>query len=185
VPRAWFEFAACLAVIGYAGYQLTRYADAMAEKLRLSSSWAGLVLLASVTSLPELMAGASAATVAAAPDIAVGDVIGSSVFNLFLLALSDLLLRRGSLYAHASRGRIVSAAAGIVLLAIVMVGTLFVALVTATHGARRRPHGRVQAGRDTTRQWIVSTCRSTVSVSGASLPSTTTVTLGSISSDCM
>lgn len=122
--RAWLEFAACLAVIGYAGFNLTRYADAIAEKTRLSASWTGLALLATVTSLPELMTGASAVTVAAAPNIAVGDVVGSSVFNLFLLAIVDFLRRGESIYAHASRGHIVSAAFGIALLGIVLIGLL-------------------------------------------------------------
>lgn len=120
--RAWLEFAACLAVIGYAGFKLTRYADAIAEKTRLSASWTGLALLATVTSLPELMTGASAVTVASAPNIAVGDVLGSAVFNLFLLASVDLARRGPSLYAHASRGHIVSAAFGIALLGIVLIG---------------------------------------------------------------
>ena len=119
---AWLEFAVCLAVIGYAGFNLTRYADAIAEKTRLSANWTGLALLATVTSLPELMTGASAVTVAAAPNIAIGDVLGSSVFNLFLLALVDLLRRGESIYAHASRGHIVSAAFGIALLGIVLIG---------------------------------------------------------------
>lgn len=120
--RAWLEFAGCLVVIGYAGFKLTRYADAIAEKTRLSASWTGLALLATVTSLPELMTGASAVTAAAAPNIAIGDVLGSSVFNLFLLALVDLARRGPSIYAHASRGHIVSAAFGIALLGIVLIG---------------------------------------------------------------
>ena len=120
--RVWLEFAGCLLVIGYAGFNLTRYADAIAEKTGLSASWTGLALLATVTSLPELMTGASAVTVAAAPNIAIGDVLGSSVFNLFLLALVDLLRRGESIYAHASRGHIVSAAFGIALLGVVLIG---------------------------------------------------------------
>jgi cation:H+ antiporter len=122
--RAWLEFTSCLAVIGYAGFNLTRYADAIAEKTRFSGSWTGLALLATVTSLPELMTGASAVTVASAPNIAVGDVLGSSVFNLFLLALVDLLRGGESIYVQASRGHIVSAACGIALLGIVLIGLL-------------------------------------------------------------
>jgi cation:H+ antiporter len=120
--RAWLEFAGCLAVIGYAGFKLTRYADAIAEKARLSASWTGLALLATVTSLPELMTGTSAVTVASAPNIAIGDALGSLVFNLFLLALVDLVRRDVSIYAHASRGHIVSAAFGIALIAMILVG---------------------------------------------------------------
>jgi cation:H+ antiporter len=122
VLRAWLEFAACLAAIGYAGYHLTRYADAIAEKARISAGWAGLVLLATITSLPELMTGSSAVTVAGAPEIAIGDVLGSSVFNLFLLAVADAARRGQPIYAHASRGHIVSAAFGIALLGIVLAG---------------------------------------------------------------
>lgn len=122
--RAWLEFTGCLCVIGYAGFNLTRYADAIAEKTRISANWAGLALLATVTSLPELMTGVSAVMVAAAPNIAIGDVLGSTVFNLFLLALIDLLQRRESIYARASRGHIVSAAFGIALLGIVLFGLL-------------------------------------------------------------
>ena len=120
--HAWLEFAGCLTVIGYAGINLTRYADAIAEKTRLSANWTGLALLATVTSLPELMTGVSAVTVASEPNIAIGDVLGSSVFNLFLLAVVDLLRRGDSIHAHASRGHIVSAAFGIALLGIVLVG---------------------------------------------------------------
>jgi cation:H+ antiporter len=38
-----------------------------------------------VTSLPELVTGLSAVTVAHVPDIAVGDIMGSCVFNLLLV----------------------------------------------------------------------------------------------------
>jgi cation:H+ antiporter len=40
-------------------------------------------------------------TVAAAPDIAVGDMLGSCVFNLAILALIDVFYRRGAMYEHA------------------------------------------------------------------------------------
>jgi cation:H+ antiporter len=57
--------------------------------------------------------------VANAPDIAVGDALGSCVFNLALLALVDLLHRKGPIYAEAARGHVVSAGFGVILLACV------------------------------------------------------------------
>ncbi|MDH4287039.1 MAG: sodium:calcium antiporter, partial [Gallionella sp.] len=78
----WLQFLVCLAIIGYAGYFLSRYGDIIAEKTGMSASWIGLLLLSTATSLPELATGISAVTVARAPDIAVGDVLGSTVFNL-------------------------------------------------------------------------------------------------------
>ncbi|MEQ1599301.1 MAG: hypothetical protein ABL880_08050 [Methylotenera sp.] len=72
----WLKLLLCLAVIGYAGYYLSRYGDIIAEKTCMSASWVGLILLATATSLPELITGISAVTIANAPDIAVGDVLG-------------------------------------------------------------------------------------------------------------
>lgn len=63
------------------------------------------------------MAGLSAVTVAAAPDIAVGDVLGSCIFNLAILAMIDVTYRKGAIYALAGSGHIVSAGFGVILLA--------------------------------------------------------------------
>lgn len=112
----WLQLALCLVLIGAAGFRLSHYADAIAEKSGLSRSWAGLALLATVTSLPELATGVSSVTVAAAPDIAVGDLFGSCVFNLLLLVVLDFLYRGESVYTRARQGHIVSAGFGTVLL---------------------------------------------------------------------
>ncbi len=113
----WLQFGLCAGLIGVAGVRLSRYGDAIAAHTGLSRSWIGLVLLATVTSLPELVTGLSAVTLAAAPDIAVGDVLGSCVFNLAILALVDVSYRKGAIYAQAGRGHVVSAGFGVILLA--------------------------------------------------------------------
>ncbi len=114
----WLSLLACLAVIGFAGWRLSRYGDILAEKTGLSASWIGLILLATATSLPELVTGVSAVTAAMAPDIAAGDVLGSSVFNLLILVLLDAFYRRESLYTRAAQGHILSAALGALLIGI-------------------------------------------------------------------
>lgn len=112
----WIEFGACMVLIGLAGSRLIRYGDAIAELTGLSRSWVGLILVATVTSLPELVTGLSAVTLAKAPDIAIGDALGSCVFNLTILAFIDLYYRKGSIYAIASHGLVLSASLGVVLL---------------------------------------------------------------------
>jgi len=112
----WLQLALCLVVIGVAGWRLSRYGDILAEKTGLSASWVGLLLLATATSLPELVTGISAVTVANAPDIAVGDVLGSTVFNLLILVILDALYRKESLYTRAAQGHILSAALGALLI---------------------------------------------------------------------
>jgi cation:H+ antiporter len=112
----WLEFLACAAVIAVAGARLSRYGDIIADKLSLPASWIGLVLMASVTSLPELVTGVSAVTAAGTPDIAVGDALGSCVLNLAVLVGVDFLHRGEPVYRRASQGHILSAGFGVVLI---------------------------------------------------------------------
>lgn len=116
--RIWIEFSACVVLVGIAGSRLARYGDALASLTGLSRNWIGMILMATVTSLPELVTGLSAVTIAAAPDIAIGDALGSCIFNLAILSVAELVHRRGSLYAGASRVHVLSASFGILLLAI-------------------------------------------------------------------
>lgn len=112
----WLQFALCAGLIGVAGFRLMTYGDAIAERTGLSRSWVGLMLVATVTSLPELVTGLGAVTFAAAPDIAIGDALGSCVFNLTILAFVEIFYRQAPVYAIASRGHILPAGFGIILL---------------------------------------------------------------------
>lgn len=114
--RICIEFAICLGLILVAGTALSRYGDVIAEKSGLGRSWIGLILLATVTSLPELFAGISAVTVSDLPDIAAGGVMGSCVFNLVLFALLDLIYRKEPFFVRASQGHILSAAFGMIMI---------------------------------------------------------------------
>jgi len=113
----WLQLLLCLSIIGFAGYFLSRFGDIIAEKSGVSASWIGLILLSTATSLPELVTGISAVTVADAPNIAVGDVLGSTVFNLAILVMLDALYRRETFYSRAAQGHILSAALGAILIA--------------------------------------------------------------------
>jgi cation:H+ antiporter len=112
----WLKFGICVLLIGAAGPVLTRYADIIARLTGLSRSWVGLVLLATATSLPELFTGISAVAAADTPNIAVGDALGSCVFNLAMLVLLDELSRREPMYRSIDQGHILSAGFGIILI---------------------------------------------------------------------
>jgi cation:H+ antiporter len=87
----WIQFLAAALVIVLAGMRLARYGDVLGEKTGLGRSWIGVVLLAATTSLPELFTGIGATALAALPDIAVGDVLGSCMFNLLILSFMDAI----------------------------------------------------------------------------------------------
>lgn len=116
----WLGFIGCTAAILFSGTKLSRYGDIIAEKTGLGRAWIGLVLIASVTSLPELITGISAVTYVDVPDIAAGDVLGSCVFNMLIIVLLDARYRIKPISAKAHQGNILAAGFGIVLLCMVI-----------------------------------------------------------------
>jgi cation:H+ antiporter len=118
----WLKFAACLAIILFSGAKLARYGDAIAEKTGLGRIWVGLILLAAITSMPELVTGVSAAALVKLPDLAVGNLLGSCLFNLTLLTLLDVMSRPMPVLSRASSRHLISASFGIVLAGVVAGG---------------------------------------------------------------
>jgi len=117
----WVLFAIAAAVIVAAGVQLARYGDVIGEKSGLGRSWIGVVLLAATTSLPELFTGFGATALAPLPDIAVGDVLGSCMFNLLVLSLMDAI-QPERLSARAHQGHALAIGFGLVLMAVAGIG---------------------------------------------------------------
>jgi len=114
----WLKFLLCLIIILFAGTKAARYADVIAEKTGLGRIWIGLVLLALISSMPELVTGISAVALVKLPDLALGTLLGSCLFNLLILALLDVLYRNGSILSKASRSHTLSAGLGILLIAL-------------------------------------------------------------------
>ncbi|MBI5848407.1 MAG: sodium:calcium antiporter [Nitrospirae bacterium] len=117
----WLGFLICTAAIVYSGTRLSKYGDIIAEKTGLGRAWIGIVLMASITSLPELVTGVGSVTFAGVPDIAVGDVLGSCVFNMLIFAILDTLYRPAPISTKAHQGHVLSAAFGLLLLSIVCI----------------------------------------------------------------
>jgi cation:H+ antiporter len=117
----WLQFLATALVIVFAGVRLARYGDILGEKTGLGRSWIGVVLLATTTSLPELFTGFGATALADLPDIAVGDVLGSCMFNLLILSLMDAV-HPEPLSARAHQSHAVSIGFGLLLIGIAGVG---------------------------------------------------------------
>ncbi len=90
--QASLVFIVTAGMLVQAGAALAAYGDQIAERLQLSRLFVGTLLLAFATSLPELVTDVTAAQ-AGAPDLAVGDLFGSSMANMAILAIIDLLYR--------------------------------------------------------------------------------------------
>lgn len=110
-------FLAAAAALVVAGTWLARAADAIADRTGIGRVWIGTVLLAAATSLPEL-ASDVAAVRQGNPDLAAGDLFGSSMANMLILGLLDLASPRRRVLRNASVQHALSASLAIVLTAI-------------------------------------------------------------------
>lgn len=117
----WLQFVAIALVIVVAGARLARYGDVLGEKIGLGRTWIGVALLAATTSLPELFTGFGATALSHLPDIAVGDVLGSCMFNLLILSMMDVL-QPEPLSTRAHQGHVLSIGLGLVLVSIAGLG---------------------------------------------------------------
>jgi cation:H+ antiporter len=120
----WLELILCAALIFWTGSVLSKYGDVIAEKTGLGRAWIGAILIAGVTSLPELASGLSAVAWLDVPNLAAGAALGSCLFNLALIAIMDLVYQPGRVLSKAQDVHILSGGLGVLLLGIVALGVL-------------------------------------------------------------
>lgn len=94
-------FLVSASVIVVAGVKLSQHGDRIAELTGLGGLWIGVVLMAAATSLPEVFTDVSAALLDA-PDLAVGDLFGSSLANMLILGIIDQAHRQQRVWQQAA-----------------------------------------------------------------------------------
>lgn len=97
IPGLWHAaigFTIATAVLVLITPWLVSSGIAISEITGLSTGFVGALLLAIVTSLPELVTTGTAARFGAY-DLAVGNLFGSNIFNMFALGLTDIFYTQG------------------------------------------------------------------------------------------
>lgn len=113
------------AAVGLAGIELTRCADRIATVTGMGRIVVGSLFLAVGTSLPELFVDISAVR-QKMPDLALGDLIGSSLFNLLILALADLIHKGPStVFSRTSAAHALTASMSISVTAIAAIAIFY------------------------------------------------------------
>lgn len=97
----WLQFFLSSIVIVLAATQLAKYGDVIAVRTRLGGMFIGLLLLAGATSLPELLTSINSLSLGE-PNLAAGNLLGSNMFNMFLLAILDMVHRKQRLLRKAA-----------------------------------------------------------------------------------
>ena len=116
---AGFTVAAVVVVL--AGIWLPFIGVEVAERMGWTESFVGTLLIAVVTSAPEIAVTAAAVRLGAI-DLAIADILGSNLFNMMVLALDDVLYLPGPLFAHVSPSHVASAFSAMMMSGMATVG---------------------------------------------------------------
>lgn len=115
------QFLTAAAVIVLAGAALTQFGEILSQRTKLGGMVVGGILIAGATSLPELAINFNVVR-NGAPDLTAGDLIGSNLFNLLILACCDLTrYSRGSLLTRTSAANTLAAVTSIALVGLVAI----------------------------------------------------------------
>jgi cation:H+ antiporter len=126
--RTWAllaEIAAAAAIVIVAGAKLTTLADRVADRYNLGGAWIGTLLLATVTSLPEVVTGTTSVWLGQ-PGMAFATIFGSCSFNIVLIVLLNAFIGGGSILQGRGRGHTLTSSFGIVLICLPLMGMVLV-----------------------------------------------------------
>jgi cation:H+ antiporter len=107
--------------VAAAGYRLARDGEIISEGTGLGGMWVGAILIAAATSLPELLTDVNAVW-QGRPSLAVGDLFGSCMANMMLLAVADLLTRHTRILTRVAVNQALVGTLAICLIAVAAIG---------------------------------------------------------------
>ena len=120
----WIQFSISATVIILAGFKLSKYGDIIAEKTGIGRAWIGMIFLAGATALPEFFTTCSSVYIEKAPNLAAGNVLGSIIFNLFIIAILDIVQGHGPILRRVNLGLILLGAISVILSVVAVLGML-------------------------------------------------------------
>jgi cation:H+ antiporter len=118
------NYALYASIIIVSALALPQFAEVIAHETGLGKSFVGTLFLAISTSLPEIAVSIAAVRLGAA-DIAVGNLLGSNIFNIFILFLDDLFYTNGHILKDAHPSNLISVISVIMMSAVAVIGLTY------------------------------------------------------------
>lgn len=124
LTSAVLTFLGSAAFVVLAGIGLARFGDELAEKTGWGTLWVGTLLVGIATSLPELTVNISAVWLEDSPGLALGNVFGANMLNVFVLGVVALIFGAANIFGRPGRDTEL----------LILIGTAMVALAGLTAG---------------------------------------------------
>jgi cation:H+ antiporter len=103
---------------------LPKIGEGIAATTGLGQTFVGNIFIAFSTSLPEVVVSISAVRMDAI-DLAIGNLFGSNIFNIFILAIDDLFFTAGPILSFANKNHIIPALSAIMMTGIAIIGLTY------------------------------------------------------------
>jgi cation:H+ antiporter len=110
----WLQFVISALILVVAAIKITEYGDAIGYHTKLSGMFVGALLIASATSLPEILTMISSINQDHI-NLTAGDLFGSSMFNMLLLGLLDMIFHRTRILRRVALNHALTASLGTML----------------------------------------------------------------------
>jgi cation:H+ antiporter len=111
-------------VLMAAAMLLPYFGERLAEASGLGQSFFGTLFIAASTSLPEVVVSIAAIRIGTI-DLAIGNIFGSNIFNIAILAFNDMLYTKGPILQYTSPNHIIPVLGAIIITAIGIIGIVF------------------------------------------------------------
>lgn len=119
--KHWLKFLIPSLFILVAGYSVVRTSEVIARETGLSANFAGLVLVAITTSLPEITTTLGSIRLKRY-DMAISNIFGTNLFDIALIFVADVFYFKGSIFNELDQFTLFATFLGIVLTAVYMIG---------------------------------------------------------------
>ena len=128
--QIYTRYAVNAAVVMAAAVALAGVGDRLAIMMGWEHTFVGTIFLATATSVPEVVISVQAVRIGAV-DLAIGNILGSNLFNMLVLTLDDWVYLDGAILQAASSQHLFTAIAAMTMTGVVAAGLVY------------RPQGRV------------------------------------------
>ncbi|HBA66501.1 MAG TPA: cation transporter, partial [Methylococcaceae bacterium] len=106
------------------GIWLPMVAKGIAIQMHWQESFVGTLLVAFVTTVPEMVVAVTAVRINAL-DMAIGNIFGSNLFNIAILALEDICYKPGPILSSVAPVHSVSALTALIMTGLAIIGLFY------------------------------------------------------------